>query len=503
MNLLETTHLTKSYNGRRVVDEVSFVLHQQEVVGLLGRNGAGKTTTFRMILGMVVPDSGAVTFDGQDITHLPMYKRARRGIGYLAQDRSDFRRLTVWQNLMAILETLRLSYSERKRRAEQLLSQYGLVKQKNQSASTLSGGERRKMEIARALVTDPKLILLDEPFAGVDPIAKEELSREVRRLKEEFRKTVLITDHDVAFTLRVVDRALIIDAGQVQFSGTPRETINDPGVRSAYLGNTFRGDEFDQPIDTHLPRQTPARQTPVVVQSPVSQAATPTSVATAPASPSPRQAPARQPGQPTGVPAASPGPAMSPGIGTSTSQPQRSAARPSATPARPAASAPTTSMPTQRPAASTGYDPTGLGNNPGNSPADAAFDDSLADIFAINRPGSASGAQSGGAGRPTTPRPATSTGVPAQAGNPPTASPQSRPVIRPANQSPIGMPPAGISPTSPSPAARPTPRAPAQPGTSPFAGPPINGTPPTSPFANPPARPPAAKPPAPRPPEQF
>jgi len=251
MNLLETTQLIKSYNDRRVVDEVSFVLHQQEVVGLLGRNGAGKTTTFRMILGMVTPDSGAVAFDGHNITHLPMYKRARRGIGYLSQERSDFRRLTVWQNLMAILETLRLTHGERKKRADRLLSQYGLVRQKNQLASTLSGGERRKMEIARALVTDPMLILLDEPFAGVDPKAKEELSVEIRRLKDEFRKTVLITDHDVAFTLRVVDRALIIDDGRVQFEGTPREVINDPGVRSAYLGNTFRGDEFDVPNPTH------------------------------------------------------------------------------------------------------------------------------------------------------------------------------------------------------------------------------------------------------------
>jgi len=257
MNLLETTQLIKSYNGRRVVDEVSFVLDQQEVVGLLGRNGAGKTTTFRMILGMVAPDSGAVAFDGHDITHLPMYKRARRGLGYLSQERSDFRRLTVWQNLQAILETLRLTYSERKRRAERLLEQYGLIRQKNQPAHTLSGGERRKMEIARALVTDPKLILLDEPFAGVDPIAKEELSREVRRLKDEFRKTVLITDHDVAFTLRVVDRALIIDEGRVQFEGTPREVINDPGVRSAYLGSTFRGDEFDTPAQPPRPQGFP------------------------------------------------------------------------------------------------------------------------------------------------------------------------------------------------------------------------------------------------------
>lgn len=245
MNLLETTKLVKSYGNRRVVDEVSFVLSQHEVVGLLGRNGAGKTTTFRMILGMVAPDSGAVAFDATDITHLPMYKRARLGIGYLPQERSDFRRLTVWQNLMAILETLSITRHERNHRANELLDQYGLTKTKQQRAETLSGGERRKLEIARALVTQPKLILLDEPFAGVDPIAKEDLSREVRRLRDEFNKTVLITDHDVAFTLRVVERALIIDNGHVFAEGTPKQIINNPAVRAAYLGNTFRGDEFD------------------------------------------------------------------------------------------------------------------------------------------------------------------------------------------------------------------------------------------------------------------
>ena len=245
MNLLETTKLVKSYNGRRVVDEVSFVLSQEEIVGLLGRNGAGKTTTFRMILGMIVPDSGAVAFDARDVTGLPMYKRARLGIGYLSQERSDFRRLSVWDNLMAILETLNLSRSERVKRAERLLSQYGLQRQRKQPAWTLSGGERRKLEISRSLCTEPKLILLDEPFSGVDPIAVEDLQREVRRLKEEFGKSVLITDHNVAQTLRVCDRALIINDGRVFKEGTPKQIINDPGVRSAYLGNTFRGDEFD------------------------------------------------------------------------------------------------------------------------------------------------------------------------------------------------------------------------------------------------------------------
>jgi lipopolysaccharide export system ATP-binding protein len=231
MNLLETTKLCKTYSGRTVVDEVSFVLAQEEIVGLLGRNGAGKTTTFRMILGMVTPDSGAVAFDGYDITHLPMYKRARRGIGYLPQERSDFQRLTVWQNLQAILETLNISRSERHKRANQLLDQYGLMKCRDQLAHTLSGGERRKLEISRTLCTQPKLILLDEPFSGVDPIAVEDLQAEVLRLKREFGKSVLITDHNVAQTLRVCDRALIIDDGRVFKEGPPREIINDPGRR--------------------------------------------------------------------------------------------------------------------------------------------------------------------------------------------------------------------------------------------------------------------------------
>jgi lipopolysaccharide export system ATP-binding protein len=245
MNLLETTKLVKTYNGRTVVNEVSFVLAQREIVGMLGRNGAGKTTTFRMILGMVTPDSGAVAFDATDITHLPMYKRARLGIGYLPQDRSDFRRLSVWQNLQAILETLPISRKERNLRASKLLDQYGLTKNRTQKAETLSGGERRRLEIARALVTEPKLILLDEPFAAVDPRTKEDLSREVKRLRDEFDKTVLITDHDVAFTLGVVERALIIGDGKVFAEGTPKEIINNPRVRTEYLGNTFRGDEFD------------------------------------------------------------------------------------------------------------------------------------------------------------------------------------------------------------------------------------------------------------------
>lgn len=244
MNLLETTNLLKSYNGRVVVDKVSFILHQEEIVGILGRNGAGKTTTFRMIMGMVRPDGGAVAFDGEDITHLPMYKRALRGIGYLSQERSDFRRLTVWQNLQAVLEARSLPRAERRRRAEQLLEQYDLLRLRDQRADTLSGGERRKLEIARALCLDIKLILLDEPFSGVDPITVEDLQREVVRLKAEFHKSVLVTDHNVPQTLKICDRALIIDEGRKIKEDTPKAIINDPVVRATYLGNTFRGDEF-------------------------------------------------------------------------------------------------------------------------------------------------------------------------------------------------------------------------------------------------------------------
>ena len=245
MNLLEVSNLTKRYGDRTVVDHVSFSLQQRQIVGLLGRNGAGKTTTFRIILGMVTPNTGTVIFDGQNITRRPMYKRARLGIGYLSQERSDFRRLSVWDNLMAILETLRLSRAERKRRGEEMLRQYDLVKVRDQMAGLLSGGERRKLEIARALLTSPKLILLDEPFAAVDPIFKEEIQREIRRLRDEFGKSVLITDHDAERTLGVCDRALIIDNGKVLKEGTPGQIARDPTVREVYLGSSFRADIYE------------------------------------------------------------------------------------------------------------------------------------------------------------------------------------------------------------------------------------------------------------------
>ena len=244
MILLKAANLVKIYGPRKVVDQVSFEVGHREVIGLLGRNGAGKTTTFRMIMGMVVPDEGQVMFDGFDITKLPMYQRARKGMGYLSQEPSIFQRLTVEQNLLAILETTRKTKPQRKEEAERLMEQFGLTKTRSQKALTLSGGERRKLEIARALVTNPSLILLDEPFSGVDPIAVEDLQREIRQLKDTLGKAILITDHNVQRTLEVCDRGIIIDNGKVLAAGTPRELINNPLVRQTYLGHTFRGDEF-------------------------------------------------------------------------------------------------------------------------------------------------------------------------------------------------------------------------------------------------------------------
>ena len=245
MLLLKATNLVKRYGSRTVVDQVSFEVGHREVVGLLGRNGAGKTTSFRMIMGMVVPDGGQVQFDGVDITAKPMYKRARLGMGYLSQEPSIFQRLTVEQNLLAILETTRLPSAKRKEEALKLLDQFGLTKTRHQKAMTLSGGERRKLEIARALVTNPSLILLDEPFSGVDPIAVEDLQREIRQLKDALGKAILITDHNVQRTLEVCDRGIIIDNGKVLAQGPPKELINNPLVRQTYLGHTFKGDEFD------------------------------------------------------------------------------------------------------------------------------------------------------------------------------------------------------------------------------------------------------------------
>ena len=245
MRLLETKNLIKRYSGRAVVDHVSIHVDQGEIIGLLGRNGAGKTTTFRMVIGMITPNAGSVFFDSVEVTGMPMYKRARRGMGYLSQEPSIFQRLSVRDNLLAVLETMNLTRPGRQQRAQQLLEQFGLTLVADHEARTLSGGERRKLEIARALVTNPTMILLDEPFSGVDPIAVEDLQREIVALKAR-GISILLTDHNVRETLNVTDRSYIIDNGKVLREGAPRDLINDELVRKTYLGRTFRGDEFDQ-----------------------------------------------------------------------------------------------------------------------------------------------------------------------------------------------------------------------------------------------------------------
>jgi lipopolysaccharide export system ATP-binding protein len=244
MTLLETQGLVKKYSGRIVVNEVSITIEQRSIVGLLGRNGAGKTTSFRMIMGMVVPNSGSVIFEGRNITKLQMYKRARLGIGYLSQEPSIFQRLSVRDNLYAILETMSITKAQRNRKADMLIERFALTEVANSHGRFLSGGERRKLEIARAMVTDPSLILLDEPFSGVDPIAVQDLQHEIRRLVAS-GVSILVTDHNVERTLEVVDKAYIIDHGRVIGAGPPAEIIRNEIVIKSYLGNTFTGDEFD------------------------------------------------------------------------------------------------------------------------------------------------------------------------------------------------------------------------------------------------------------------
>jgi len=244
--LLEVEGLVKAYNGRTVVDRVGFRVDDGEIVGLLGPNGAGKTTSFRMTVGMIKPEAGRVRLLGRDITSLPMYQRARRGIGYLSQEPSVFQRLTVEENLLAILETMKRTRPQRLARLEQLIQQFGLAEVRKSLARSLSGGERRRLEIARALVTHPRLILLDEPFSGVDPKGVEGLRREIFRLRDE-GIAILLTDHNVHETLKVTDRSYVIHEGRVICEGAPHEIVNDPRVRDAYLGETFRGDEFDRP----------------------------------------------------------------------------------------------------------------------------------------------------------------------------------------------------------------------------------------------------------------
>jgi len=245
MVLLETQGLVKRYSGRAVVNEVYVTIAQRSIVALCGRNGAGKTTTFRMIMGMITPDRGEVLFQGQDITKLPMYKRARLGIGYLSQEPSIFQRLSVRENLYAILETMAITTAERNRRAERLIERFGLAEVADSQGRFLSGGERRKLEIARAMVTEPSLILLDEPFSGVDPITVEDLQHDIRHLVAS-GVSILITDHNVERTLEVVDKTYIIDHGRVIGTGSPAEIIRNETVKKLYLGSTFDGDEFDE-----------------------------------------------------------------------------------------------------------------------------------------------------------------------------------------------------------------------------------------------------------------
>ena len=241
MATLQTHALTKSYGGRTVVRGVSLEVASGEVVGLLGPNGAGKTTTFYMTVGLTAPDAGRVTLDGQDITDDPMYVRARKGLGYLPQEASIFRGLTVEQNVLAILETLPMSGAERRQRARGLLGELGLTTVAHSAAYTLSGGERRRAEITRALVLSPKFILLDEPFAGIDPIAVSDIQKIIFHLKAR-GIGVLITDHNVRETLRITDRAYIVHDGVIFKSGTPDSLAVDDEVRRIYLGADFRLD---------------------------------------------------------------------------------------------------------------------------------------------------------------------------------------------------------------------------------------------------------------------
>jgi lipopolysaccharide export system ATP-binding protein len=237
-SLLEGRELTKSYRGRRVVDHVTLRLKQGEIVGLLGPNGAGKTTTFYLLTGLIRPEAGRVHLDGKDLTRAPMFRRARCGIGYLAQEPSVFRRMTVEENILAILETRKLSRAERQASLERMLDELGIRHLRKVKAYALSGGERRRLEITRALVTEPKFMLLDEPFAGVDPIAVHDIQTIVAGLRHR-GIGVLITDHNVEQTLDIVDRAYIMFEGKVQAAGTVRELVYDEAVAERYLGPTL------------------------------------------------------------------------------------------------------------------------------------------------------------------------------------------------------------------------------------------------------------------------
>lgn len=239
MQTLSTLDLTKSYKGRKVVNDISLSITQGEVVGLLGPNGAGKTTTFYIIVGLATPDSGHVLLNGVDITDLPMYLRARNGISYLPQEPSIFRKLTVEENIMAVLETMPITPHQRRERLEELIEDLGLQHVRRSEGYVLSGGERRRVEIARSLVISPSFILLDEPFSGIDPLTVQDIQQIIVRLKGT-GIGVLVTDHNVPYTLQVTDRAYIINEGKIFRAGSPEELGNDADVRRVYLGDSFR-----------------------------------------------------------------------------------------------------------------------------------------------------------------------------------------------------------------------------------------------------------------------
>lgn len=239
--VLFASGLRKTYAGRAVVDGVSITVNAREIVGLLGPNGAGKTTSFYMIAGLIPSDDGSVHLNGKDISRLPMHRRARLGLGYLPQEESIFRKLSVLDNLLAILETRpNLSRSQRKERAHELLDRFNISKLAKSQAITLSGGEKRRLAIARSLCTDPKVLMLDEPFAGIDPIAVEDIQRIVRDLREKDGLAILITDHSVRETLTITDRAFLIHDGRVILEGPSDELVNDPIARKYYLGEDFK-----------------------------------------------------------------------------------------------------------------------------------------------------------------------------------------------------------------------------------------------------------------------
>ncbi len=238
--ILEVRELEKGYSGRRVVDGLSFFVEQGEIVGLLGPNGAGKTTAFYMTVGLIRPDSGKVIFQDTDVTHLPMHQRARMGMGYLAQEPSVFRNLSVEDNILCILESLQIPTAQRKHRLEELLSELRLESFAKKMAGTLSGGQRRRLEITRALATQPSFLMLDEPFANIDPIAVHDVKQMIRHLASTKKISILITDHNAREIFSAVDRSYLVRAGKVLRSGSVDDLVNDPEVRETYLGHDFK-----------------------------------------------------------------------------------------------------------------------------------------------------------------------------------------------------------------------------------------------------------------------